>query len=190
MSAQGERQMKFAFSIALLISVFAGVSAAQRTVTNEDLEQYRQKRLMAEQDYRLNHEKMGFPSPEELQRQLDQKRTETFALAERLRQERLEVERVAIERERVGVEWENLAIERRAAEAANAPPATTVYDGYYGLGYPNYLQFRIGRPYRGYRGYRGQRFGGEWQNFGNGIPRPNYYGSPGLPGRTFGTGRW
>jgi len=96
--------MKFAFSIALLISVFAGVSFAQRTVTNEDLEQYKQKRLMAEQDYRLNHAKMGFPSPEELQRQLDQKRTETFALSERMRQERMQAELVAIEHERVDVE--------------------------------------------------------------------------------------
>lgn len=172
--------MKNAFSIALVLSMFAGVSVyAQRTITNADLEPYKQQRLSAERDYRVNYEKMGFPSPEELKRQLDKDRNETFALAERLTQDRMEADRIAIERDRLGMEWESLAIERQAAAAANAPRERVLYDGYYGLGYPNLLQYQFGRPYRGNRWYRGQRPAGEWFNYGNGIPRLNYYGTPG-----------
>lgn len=42
--------------------------AAKKTVTNADLEKYRQTRQKAEADYRENYKKLGMPSPEELQR--------------------------------------------------------------------------------------------------------------------------
>jgi hypothetical protein len=45
--------------------VFAQTRAA-KTVTNADLEKFRQKRLQAEADYRANYKKLGMPSPEEL----------------------------------------------------------------------------------------------------------------------------
>lgn len=54
-----------------LILVAAGFVFAQtparKTVTNADLEKFRQKRLKAEADYRANYKKLGMPSPEELQ---------------------------------------------------------------------------------------------------------------------------
>ncbi len=81
-----------------LISIIAGVGSAQKTVTNADLEVYRQARLEAEREYRENHERLGMPSPEELQRRNDQSRVETVELAERLRERRLEEERLEIER--------------------------------------------------------------------------------------------
>ena len=59
----------------VLCSIFvaANLTAAQtKTVTNSDLEKYRQKRLQAERDYRENYAKLGFPSPEELERQIEQ----------------------------------------------------------------------------------------------------------------------
>lgn len=40
---------------------------ARKTVTNADLEKFRQKRLQAEADYRANYKKLGMPSPEELE---------------------------------------------------------------------------------------------------------------------------
>jgi hypothetical protein len=42
-------------------------NAARKTVTNADLEKFRQKRLQAEADYRANYKKLGLPSPEELE---------------------------------------------------------------------------------------------------------------------------
>jgi len=178
--------MKIALSLTLLLSVFAGASVLgqRRTVTNADLERHRQKRLQAEQDYRDNYEKMGFPSPEELQRQIEQGRTERFALAERLAQERLERERIAIERERLDIERESVAIQRRAMEAAYASPVSALDDGYYGLGFPNHFYF--GGPSRG---FPRSRFGREQVNIGNGIPLVNYYGAPGIGGRILRTPR-
>jgi len=70
-----------------------------RSVTNADLERFRQARLKAEADYRENYAKWGFPSPEELDRRREESRVETEKLAEQLRAERLERERLAMERE-------------------------------------------------------------------------------------------
>lgn len=79
--------------ILCLSCVAAGSSFAQtRTVTNEDLEKFRQKRVAAEREYRENHEKLGFPSPEELERQREQNRYETEETLLRQREQRLETE--------------------------------------------------------------------------------------------------
>jgi hypothetical protein len=55
-----------------LILTVSGIVLAQekatKTVTNADLEKFRQKRLQAERDYRENYRKRGMPSPEELER--------------------------------------------------------------------------------------------------------------------------
>jgi hypothetical protein len=47
--------------------VFAQTGAV-KTVTNADLEKFRQKRVAAEADYRANYKKLGMPSPEELEK--------------------------------------------------------------------------------------------------------------------------
>jgi TolA-binding protein len=80
--------------LSLIFSVAAVTFAQTKTVTNADLESFRQKRLQAEKDYRENYAKLGFPSPQELEKQLaeDQRRLEE--LSTRLRAERLERERI------------------------------------------------------------------------------------------------
>ena len=162
--------MKAAISLTFVFFLIAGMSvqAQRKSVTNTDLEKFRQKRLQAEQDYKENYEKMGFPSPEELQRKIEQSNDERFELAARLGAERLERERLAIERERLGIERENLALERQTLNPAGPGP---FYDGY--PGYPGGIY--LGRPYRG---FRGSRFGRTYTNVGNGIPLVNYYGTP------------
>ena len=57
-------------SLILTVSgiVFAQQEKAAKTVTNADLEKFRQKRLQAERDYRENYRKRGMPSPQELER--------------------------------------------------------------------------------------------------------------------------
>src|SRR6188768_164831 len=76
-----------------LILGVAGIAAAQ-TVTNMDLDKYRQERLSAERDYQNNYERMGFPSPAELEKQRVENRVETEKLSAKLRAERLEQERL------------------------------------------------------------------------------------------------
>ena len=79
--------MKHLF-ILVLIFVAANLTIAQtKTVTNGDLEQFKQKRLKAEKDYRENYEKLGFPSPEELERQSEQSKRELAELARRIEAE-------------------------------------------------------------------------------------------------------
>jgi hypothetical protein len=79
---------------ALVLSTGA---AAQNTVTNADLEKYRQKRIAAEKDLRENYERLGFPSPEELEAKRAADAKEREELAARLAQERIERERILAE---------------------------------------------------------------------------------------------
>ena len=93
--------MKNRLLFVLMFSFMAtsSIVAQNRTVTNEDLEKFRQKRLAAEKDLRENYERLGFPSPEELERQIEKSRVERSELSARLRAENLERERINLERQ-------------------------------------------------------------------------------------------
>lgn len=76
--------------ILCLIFIAAGVAIGQtRTVTNDDLAKFREKRLQAEKDLRENYERLGFPSPAELDRRFQQESLEREQLSDKLRRERL-----------------------------------------------------------------------------------------------------
>jgi hypothetical protein len=78
------------FIFAMAISVMAQT----KTITNADLEKYRQARLTAEREYRENYERLGMPSPAELDRRNEQSRIEVERLSEKLRTAELERERL------------------------------------------------------------------------------------------------
>lgn len=137
--------------LSLIFSVAALTSAQTKTVTNADLESFRQKRLAAEKDYRENYAKLGFPSPQELEKQLaeDQRRLEE--LSEKLRAERLE-------RERTGaLEAQNDFLARQSAYLQNqdynypAERRNYYYNlqpfGFYNYSFPKYRP-RYNRRYR------------------------------------------
>ena len=79
--------MKHLFILALIFAAANLTIAQTKTVTNGDLEKFRQKRLKAEKDYRENYEKLGFPSPEELERQSEQSKRELAELSRRIEAE-------------------------------------------------------------------------------------------------------
>ena len=79
--------MKHLFILALIFAAANLAVSQTKTVTNSDLENFRQKRLKAERDYRENYEKLGFPSPEELDRQSEQSKRELAKLARRIEAE-------------------------------------------------------------------------------------------------------
>lgn len=81
----------------VILATGLSVFAQSRTVTNADLEKYRQERLKAEREYRENYERLGMPSPEELERQREKSRIETEQLADKLRREATERERLEIQ---------------------------------------------------------------------------------------------
>ncbi len=64
------------------------------TITNADLEKFRQKRLAAEKDLRENYAKLGFPSPAELEKQNEEAAKDRAERAEKYRQARLERESI------------------------------------------------------------------------------------------------
>ena len=80
------------FSLSLAI-VPASVSGQTKTITNADLEKYRQKRLAAEKELRENYREMGFPSPEELEKRNAESARELSRRAETYRRHQLERER-------------------------------------------------------------------------------------------------
>jgi hypothetical protein len=61
-----------------------------RTVTDDDLEKFREKRLKAERDYRENYARLGMPSPEELERRRVEDKKVLIELSDKLRRERYE----------------------------------------------------------------------------------------------------
>lgn len=98
--------MKKRMLIFICLSLLTTLSAfAQtKTVTNFDLEKYRDRRLSAEKDLRENYARLGFPSPDELERQREKDRIEREALSARLTKERYERERIEAEQTRANNE--------------------------------------------------------------------------------------
>ncbi|NNE67938.1 MAG: hypothetical protein HKN33_15345 [Pyrinomonadaceae bacterium] len=95
--------MRFTLSI-LSIAVFASFGFAQtKTITNADLEKFRTKRLKAEKELRENYRQLGFPSPEEMERQ-------RLASARDL--------------ERRSARYRSVQAERRRAAAVNPVPSS------------------------------------------------------------------
>lgn len=81
------------FSIFLTATVVLAQTST-KTITNADLEKYRQERLQGEKELRENYRELGFLSPEEQAKQDEQDAIERSELAESLRQERLEREAI------------------------------------------------------------------------------------------------
>lgn len=128
--------------ISLIFSASILTFAQTKTVTNADLEGFRQKRLAAEKDYRENYEKMGFPSPQELAKQLAENQRRLEELSARLQSERLERERTeALRAQNNILETQNNYLQNQNGNYAryrrnyyyNYPPY-----GFYNYAFPKY----------------------------------------------------
>jgi len=137
------------------------------TVDNFTLEKFQKQRIAAQRDYQENYARMGFPSPEELDRQRDADMNARLHLADQLRTARLEQERIDIQRRSVELEASSIDLQYAAMEERQAMEAN--YGGYNAGGY-------------GYTGGYGAGYGG----YGGG-----YYSNPygGLGYRRYGYGR-
>ncbi len=82
------KRLLFILFLAFTVSAFAQT----KTITNADLEKFRQKRLQAEREYAENYERLGLPSPAQLQKQNEQDQREFSELAARLQREKIERE--------------------------------------------------------------------------------------------------
>lgn len=88
--------------VSILITVgFVSAQTAKQTITNLDLEKFKNQRLAAEKDLRENYKALGFPSPEEMVARQKEAELASKALSERLEQQRIERERLELERQYV-----------------------------------------------------------------------------------------
>ncbi len=153
----------------LCLSILSVVPAVAQTksVTNADLEKFRQKRLQAERDYRENYAKLGFPSPEELDRQIEKSRVEREALAARLTAERLQREQAEAERAEIVRYNEQIRY-------LNSDDLTFRDSGYY-TSYPRTIFY--GRRYPKHKPQNHYNY----PNVRNGFPFINFYGHANPP---------
>jgi hypothetical protein len=138
--------MKTAALIIGFILTSAVIGSGQtKTITNFELQKYRQQRLNAEQEYRDNYKRLGLPSPEELDKQRDEDMKARLALAEQLRQARLEKERLELERR---------GLELEAAQQATESELDQPDGYYYGGVIGGFGSFGSGRHFGRNRGRR------------------------------------
>ncbi|MGI8467286.1 MAG: hypothetical protein ACR2N3_02430 [Pyrinomonadaceae bacterium] len=79
-----KKRILLILSLILGITTFAFAQAA-RTITNADLEKFRQAREQADADYRANYKQRGMPSPEEIERREARRERELADYAARAR---------------------------------------------------------------------------------------------------------
>jgi hypothetical protein len=132
----------------ILMSAVVGLGQT-RTVTNFELEKFQQQRLSAEREYRENYKRMGFPSPEELDKQREEDMKARLQLSDQLRQARLERERLELERQGLAVEAARLEAESQVVES----------DGSSAVFYGGFGTFDSGRRYGRGRGRHFNRGG-------------------------------
>ena len=157
-------KVRILFLLCLSILAVAPAFGQTKSVTNAELEKFRQKRIQAEKDYRENYAKMGFPSPEELERQIEKSRVERDELSARLTAERLQREKVEAERTEI-VRYND------QIRYFNSNTSILTDPGYYSS-YPNTIVFG-----RRFPRHRPNQYDYP-VNIGNGIPIVNYYGYP------------
>ncbi len=152
------------FVLTLVFGVSSLAFAQTKTVTNSDLEKFRQKRLQAERDLAENYEQMGFASPEEIERQNEESQNRLAELSDRLREARLTRENQSNQ----NYYNENQEFDVNKGQYPN--PAFIDYGRYYGSG-GYYTGFGNG----GFTNFNGQRYGsnrnrGFRQRFIDGLP--------------------
>lgn len=149
---------------------FVSAQTAKRTVTNADLEKFRQKRLAAEKSYRDNYERLGFPSPEELEARNEQDSKDLSKLSARIEKENYEREQLR-RSEEYRREQETLRIihYNQGANYRNGYYPPFYSGGFVGYGYSN--------------GFYNNNFGnfGKFGRFGRGG---SFY-NPIIPGAVF-----
>ncbi|MEZ5344334.1 MAG: hypothetical protein R2681_02155 [Pyrinomonadaceae bacterium] len=161
--------------VAAMVSMFSYAAFAQtKTITNLDLEKYKQARLNAERELRENYKELGFPSPEELEKQNEESRKALSELSQRLREERLAREAIEAERDNSG----------DYSAPSNDPADFIDYQQYFGAtySYPGHYRNRVynNRPGFGKSGIRinqnGNRFRGVFRTGTNKNRRNTNFG--------------
>jgi hypothetical protein len=166
-----KKRLLFILSLIFCLGSFA--SAQTKTVTNSDLEKFRQKRLQAEKDYNENAKRLGFPTARELAERNKQNTKELIEFSERLRAERLENERI----EAAQAQIDAVQTQNNYLQSLNNTSPQIVERNYY-YGYSPYVYYG-GRS--AYGGSWGIYYNNGWSNYYNNrrgnYNRRNYWGN-------------
>jgi hypothetical protein len=126
-----------------LILAFSFPALAQtKTVTNVDLEKFRQKRLQAEREYRENYARLGFPSPEELEKKRIEDEQKLIEYSQQLEAQRLEREAVQAEAENRALWLQNQYLQSQINDSNYNPGV------YFSGGYLPFYNGYYTRPFR------------------------------------------
>lgn len=157
-----KKQILLILSLILGITTFSFAQRAARTITNDDLEKFRQKREQADAEYRATYKQRGLPSPEELEQREIARQQDLAEYAARaraaeqreyeiqLRANELQTQRNFIEAQADYSGWQTVNPYNQSSVFVGGQVSTPYgYGGSYGgFPYGNYP-----RNYR-YRGYR------------------------------------
>ena len=157
---------KIAVVFCVLFSLAMAVSAqtSRRTVTNFDLEKYRDQRIAAEREYRDTYAQRGMLSPDEIKAASDARIQQTLDLAERMRADQLEQQRIALEAQAQQIQIEELRAQQAAPQSGYYPYDNSIW------GYGVFSDFGGGR-FRG-RNYRVRTGRDYYVGGGNVWPAP------------------
>jgi len=154
------------FFVLASILAFAGLGAAQRQVTNADLETYRDQRIRAQAELRQDYARLGFPSPAELERREQERNRHIDQLAGTLRQQALDESRSYRDYESAFASRPQQVVVQPEDDPYHAGDMTN--PAYPTYGYPNY-------------GYPGYGFPGTYGYPGYGTPNDRGSDIFGLP---------
>lgn len=136
------KKIAVVFCVVFSFSAVLSAQTAGRTVTNFELEKYRNQRTAAEREYRETYAQRGMLSPEELKLASDARVQQTLDLAVKLKDQELEEQRLALEANAQQLQVEEL-------RSSQAGPVYYPYDNSI-VGYGAFGDF--GRRFRGRRG--------------------------------------
>jgi hypothetical protein len=132
------KKIAVVFCVLFSFSAVASAQTTRRTVTNFDLEKYRDQRLAAEREYRETYAQRGMLSPDEIKAASNARIQQTLDLAARMSAEELEQQRIALEAQAQQIQIEEMRSQQ------SAPPAYYPYDNSI-WGYGAFSDFGGGR---------------------------------------------
>jgi multidrug efflux pump subunit AcrA (membrane-fusion protein) len=144
------KKIAVVFCVLFSLSVVGSAQTGRRTVTNFDLEKYRNQRIAAEREYRETYAQRGMLSPEELKAASDARIQQTLDLAERMRADQLEQQRLALQAQAQQIQIEELRSQQAAPVYYPYDNSIWGYGGFSDFGgrfRGRHSRFPIGRGY-------------------------------------------
>jgi hypothetical protein len=121
------KKIAVVFCVFFSLSMAVAAQTSRRTVTNFDLEKYRDQRVAAEREYRDTYAQRGMLSPDEIKAASDARIQQTLDLAERMRSDQIEQQRLALQAQAQQIEIEELRSQQPAPQSAFYPYDSSIW---------------------------------------------------------------